>query len=61
MTVSLILSIVLCTAVFTGVLGLLLSSIATQHHSLPGAEIHTPARRAIKLEAFPPTNPPLRG
>ena len=49
MTVSLILNIVRWTAVFAGVLGLLLSSIATQCHSLPRAEIHTlRAGRAVR-------------
>lgn len=47
MTISLTLNIVLSTAVLAAVLSLLLWSIATQHRSLPRAEIHTWTPRAI--------------
>lgn len=47
MTASVILIIVVSTAVLTAVLGLLVWSIATQHRSLFHAEIHTGTRRTF--------------
>ena len=61
MTISLILNIVLSTAVLAGVLSLLGWSIATQHHSLPRAEIHARTHRAIKSRRSPLEQPdPMR-
>jgi hypothetical protein len=61
MTISLILNIVLSTAVLVAVLSLLLWSITTQHRSLPRAEIHTPTHVAIKSRRAPLDQPdPMR-
>ena len=61
MTISLILNIVLSTAVLVAVLGLLVWSITTQHRSLPRAEIHTRTHGAIKSRRAPLERPdPVR-
>ena len=61
MTISLILNIVLSTAVLAAVLSLLVWSIATQHRSLPRAEMHTRTPRAINSRRAPLDQPdPLR-
>ena len=57
MTISLILNIVLSTAVLATVLSLLLWSIATQHRSLPRAEMHTRTHRAINSRRAPLDQP----
>jgi hypothetical protein len=61
MTISLILNIALSTAVFAVVLSLLVWSIATQHRSLPRAEVRTRTLRAIKSRRAPLEQPdPMR-
>jgi hypothetical protein len=57
MTVTLILNIVLSTAVFAAVLGLLVCSIATERRSLPRAEIHTRTRRRDQFQPSPLDQP----
>lgn len=53
MTIILILNIVLSTAVLAAVLSLLVWSIATQHRSLPRAEMHTWTPLAINSRRAP--------
>ena len=61
MIISLILNIVLSTAVLAAVLSLLLWSIATQDRSLPQAEMHTRTHRATNSRRAPLDQPdPLR-
>jgi hypothetical protein len=57
MTISLILNIVLSTAVFAAVLSLLVWSIATQHRTLPRAEMRTRTQPAIKSRRAPLEQP----
>jgi hypothetical protein len=57
MTISLILNIVLSTAVLAAVLSLLVWSIATQHRSLPRAEMHARTPRAINWKRAPHDQP----
>ncbi|MGO9883859.1 MAG: hypothetical protein ACLPV4_12690 [Solirubrobacteraceae bacterium] len=61
MTISLILDLVLSAAVLAGMLGLLMSSIASEHRRLTGAEMHTPNRREAYTSHAPLAQPaPVR-
>jgi hypothetical protein len=57
MTISLILNIVLSTAVLAAVLSLLVWSIAAQHRIFPRAEMHTRTHRAIDSRRAPLDQP----
>lgn len=62
MTITLILNIVLSTAVFAAVLSLLVWSIATQHRGLPHADMHIWTPRAINSRRARLDRPdPIRG